>query len=92
MASDRMRSASSHSARFRRFEGTVSKKFVRSSWVLPLSEPPARWTSWKCSDFFTCADPWNIMCSNRCANPERPTRSLRDPTWYHTSTDTSGVE
>ena len=54
--------------------------------------PPARCTSWKCSAFFTFAEPWNIMCSNRWANPERPARSLRDPTSYQTSTDTIGVE
>ena len=25
-------------------------------------------------------DPWNIMCSNRCAKPARPRSSLRLPT------------
>src|SRR6266498_3393824 len=32
------------------------------------------------------------MCSSRCAKPERPGRSLREPTSYHTSTETTGVE
>src|SRR6476659_9467931 len=34
----------------------------------------------------------NIKCSNRCANPVRPGDSSLDPTWYHTSTATSGLE
>src|SRR5438874_5026702 len=32
-----------------------------------------------CSPFCTWAEPSNIMCSNRCAKPERPGRSLREP-------------
>src|SRR4051812_15935720 len=32
------------------------------------------------------------MCSKRWANPERPGRSLREPTSYHRSTETTGVE
>jgi hypothetical protein len=57
-----------------------------SARVEPFMLPPARSTSWKCSPFFTLAEPWNIMCSNRCAKPVRPGRSLRAPTSYHTST------
>ena len=53
--------------------------------------PPARSTSRMCSDFFTWAEPWNIMCSNRCAKPERCGRSFALPTWYHTFTVTMGV-
>src|SRR5262245_61788357 len=34
----------------------------------------------------------NIRCSNRCAKPVRPCASSLDPTWYHTSTATSGLE
>src|SRR4051794_3530688 len=34
----------------------------------------------------------NIRCSNRCANPVRPGDSSFDPTWYHTSTATRGLE
>src|SRR5262245_60647608 len=34
----------------------------------------------------------NIRCSNRWANPVRPGTSSFDPTWYHTSTATSGLE
>src|SRR6185503_9930976 len=34
----------------------------------------------------------NIRCSNRCAKPVRPGDSSLDPTWYHTSTATSGLE
>src|SRR5688572_27760483 len=34
----------------------------------------------------------NIRCSNRCANPVRPGDSSLDPTWYHRSTATSGLE
>jgi hypothetical protein len=33
----------------------------------------------------------NSMCSNRCANPERPCGSSLDPTWYQTCTVTFGV-
>ena len=65
---------------------------VRSSAVLPFRVPPARWISWKNSPFFACAEPSNIMCSNRWAKPERPARSFRDPALYHRSTDTIGVE
>ena len=36
--------------------------------------------------------PLNIMCSNRCANPVRPGFSSFEPTWYHSSTCTIGVE
>src|SRR4051812_44587837 len=34
----------------------------------------------------------NIRCSNRCANPVRPGDSSLEPTWYHRSTATSGLE
>src|SRR6185436_13632608 len=34
----------------------------------------------------------NIRCSNRCAKPVRPGDSSFDPTWYHTSTATSGLD
>src|SRR5436305_2649540 len=34
----------------------------------------------------------NIRCSNRCAKPVRPGDSSFDPTWYHTSTATRGLE
>src|SRR5262245_55135347 len=34
----------------------------------------------------------NIRCSNRCAKPVRPGDSSLEPTWYHTSTATSGLE
>src|SRR5688572_15881149 len=31
------------------------------------------------------------MCSNRCANPVRPSRSFADPTWYQRFTATIGA-
>src|SRR6516162_8441716 len=34
----------------------------------------------------------NIRCSNRCANPVRPGTSSFDPTWYHKSTATRGLD
>src|SRR3954470_19781461 len=34
----------------------------------------------------------NIRCSNRCAKAVRPGDSSFDPTWYHTSTATRGLE
>src|SRR3954469_1509241 len=34
----------------------------------------------------------NIRCSNRGAKPARPGDSSFDPTWYHTSTATRGLE
>ena len=45
-----------------------------------LSVPPRFITSWKCCPFATFAEPWNIMCSNKWANPERPRSSFRKPT------------
>ena len=44
-----------------------------------------------CSSFFSDAEPWNIMCSNRCANPVRPLGSTRKPMLYMTSTSTTGA-
>src|SRR5205809_6454888 len=85
-----MRSASSHSARFSRFEGRVSQKLVRSSVVLPFITPPARFTYWKCSAFFSCADPWNFMCPKRWGNPERRVVSLRELVLYLMSTGSVG--
>ena len=38
----------------------------------------------------TCFEPWNIMCSNRCAKPVRPGSSFAGPTWYQMFTATSG--
>src|SRR5688572_14500761 len=43
-----------------------------------------------CASGGTCFELWNIMCSNRCANPVRPTASLAGPTWYHRFTATIG--
>src|SRR5688572_11065166 len=34
----------------------------------------------------------NIRCSNRWANPVRPGDSSLEPTWYHKSTATSGLD
>src|SRR3954462_7008358 len=34
----------------------------------------------------------NMRCSDRCAKPVRPGDSSFDPTWYHTSTATRGLE
>ena len=42
--------------------------------------PPFPSTVAKCMPFGTFADPSNIMCSNRCANPVRPFSSERAPT------------
>ena len=39
----------------------------------------------------TWAEPWNIMCSKRCANPVRPGSSSRDPTSYQRLTATDGA-
>src|SRR4030095_11213956 len=62
-----------------------------SSRVEPLSVPPARWINSKCSLAATCSEPWNSMCSNRCANPVRPSRSFAEPTWYQRFTATIGA-
>ena len=47
----------------------------------PLSNSPG----------FTCPDPMNIRCSNRCANPVRPGFSRAEPTWYQMFTATTGT-
>ncbi len=65
---------------------------VRSSHVEPFSEPPACSMSAKCAVSGTLAEPWNIMCSKRCAKPVRPGRSFRDPTPYHRLTATTGTD
>ena len=33
----------------------------------PFRLPPFASTNFACSNFFTFAEPWNIMCSKRCA-------------------------
>ena len=49
----------------------------RNRWCRSGSLPPAASSSWKCASAGTCFEPWNIMCSNRCANPVRPGRLVR---------------
>src|SRR5512133_3350774 len=39
----------------------------------------------------TCAEPWNITCSKRWANPVRPCSSSREPTSYQMLTATDGA-
>ena len=41
---------------------------------------PAPSSDLKCVSPGTCFDPWNIMCSKRCAKPVRPGSSLAGPT------------
>src|SRR5262249_6725383 len=53
--------------------------------------PPTRSTSSKCRFFGTCSEPWNIMCSKRCANPVFPSGSFREPTPYQRFTATMGT-
>ena len=56
----------------------------RSSWCgrarssRSASRPPSRCSA-KCAISGTFAEPWNIMCSKRCAKPVRPARSFREP-------------
>jgi len=45
-----------------------------------------------CSPFFACAEPWDIMCSNRWAKPVRPLGSIRNPILYMTSISTTGAD
>ena len=60
--------------------------------VVPLTlEAPAFCKYSKCLSSPTCFVPWNITCSNRCANPVRPATSSFEPTLYQTSTTTSGM-
>ena len=68
----------------------------RSSWC-----DRCWWSRWRCRPLpamylkcilsATCAEPWNIMCSNRCAKPVLPGTSSREPTWYQRSTATTGT-
>src|SRR5512146_76626 len=44
-----------------------------------------------CSALPTLAEPWNMTCSNRCANPVLPTTSCLEPTLYQTLTATTGA-
>src|SRR3954470_11618429 len=44
-----------------------------------------------CSVFPTCAEPWNITCSNRCAKPVLPLTSCFEPTLYQTFTAATGA-
>ncbi len=68
-----MRSLSSHSAVSSWFDGTCSKKLVRSVLVVPLTtDAPIRLRISKCWSAPTFLLPWNSMCSNRCANPLLP--------------------
>src|SRR5262245_56673743 len=43
-----------------------------------------------CPSGSTFFEPWNIMCSKRCAKPVRPGRSFLEPTWYQRLTWTIG--
>src|SRR5215213_3406127 len=44
-----------------------------------------------CSVFPTCAEPWNITCSNRWAKPVFPLTSCFEPTLYQTFTAATGA-
>src|SRR5215213_450773 len=44
-----------------------------------------------CSVFPTCAEPWNITCSNRCAKPVLPLTSCFEPTLYQMFTAATGA-
>src|SRR5438105_15350287 len=59
---------------------------------MPVAPAPA--SSLKCtlSPFgpWTCFEPENIMCSNKCAKPVRPGASFAGPTWYQRFTATMG--
>src|SRR5688572_13715916 len=92
MRSVAMRSASIHNTSGRYWDGTVCQNTVASSLVYALLWPPILASSDACSSGSTFLDPLNIMCSNRWAKPVRPGFSSLDPTWYHTSTCTMGVE
>ena len=54
---------------------------MKSKRVEPFNSPPFDWTRLTNSILPRFADPWNIMCSNRCANPVRSFGSLRNPMW-----------
>ncbi len=45
-----------------------------------MKVPPDACTYRKWASFSRCAEPWNIRCSNRWANPVRPSGSDRIPT------------
>ena len=42
--------------------------------AVQMSLPPAASSNLKCESPGTCFEPWNIMCSKRCAKPVRPGR------------------
>ena len=62
-------------------------ELVVGAWalVVPFMVPPFMKIRYGCSFWPTFADPLNIMCSNRWANPVRPLRSSRDPALYWTT-------
>ena len=44
--------------------------------MVPFTSPPLTCTMIRCSPLPTFSEPWNIMCSNRCANPVCPGSSF----------------
>jgi hypothetical protein len=63
---------------------------VRSEEVVPFIVPPLLKMYWKWPALGTFSEPWNIMCSKRCAKPVRPAFSFFEPTWNHSLTCTTG--
>src|SRR5579863_4128551 len=64
---------------------------VESLEVVPFTSPPFTCTRIRCSPLPTFSEPWNIMCSKRCAKPVWPGCSFRDPTSYVMQSDTVGA-
>ncbi len=57
-----------------------------------MAWPPTEAMIEVCCSGSTFLEPLNIMCSKKCAKPVRPGFSFFDPTWYHSSTWTMGVD
>ena len=75
LEADRMKSLAITQENFENQRQTVMEERAPHTWV-EIRDVASR----RLVTTLEILSPWNIMCSNRCAKPERPLTSLREPT------------